>query len=126
LQEQWRAEREEHDNPNGVPGVGSVAHCVHGKMKMTHEVVDWKPYRYYTYRSLIPILGRFLCTDEISPTDGARWNVAHRIRAIGGIRQRGALRLFGSKQKTETNKAMGKLERLLEEAAERSEPEPSR
>jgi uncharacterized protein YndB with AHSA1/START domain len=46
------------DQVAGTPGrrgVGTVNHCVHGKDAIIEEVVDWRPYEYVTYRSLLPV-----------------------------------------------------------------------
>jgi hypothetical protein len=112
-QELWRADRERHDNPGGVPGVGSVAHCVHGKAAITHQILDWRPFRYYTYRTDIPVMGTFVCTDEITPLPDGRWRYAHRVRRDGALRQRATYALFGRKQRAATREAAAKLERLL-------------
>ena len=39
----------------GRRGVGTVNHCIHGKDAIIEEVLDWRPYEYVTYRSLLPI-----------------------------------------------------------------------
>jgi uncharacterized protein YndB with AHSA1/START domain len=45
------------DGTPGRRGVGTVNHCVHGKDAIIEEVLDWRPYDYVTYRSLLPIPG---------------------------------------------------------------------
>jgi uncharacterized protein YndB with AHSA1/START domain len=41
----------------GRRGVGTTNHCIHGKDAIVEEVLDWRPYEYVTYRSLMPIPG---------------------------------------------------------------------
>ncbi len=39
----------------GRRGVGTVNHCIHGKDAIIEEVLDWQPYDYVTYSSLLPV-----------------------------------------------------------------------
>ena len=39
----------------GRRGAGTVNHCIHGKDAIVEEVLDWRPYDYVTYRSLLPV-----------------------------------------------------------------------
>ena len=39
----------------GRRGVGTVNHCIHGQAAMVEEVLDWQPFDYVTYRTLMPI-----------------------------------------------------------------------
>jgi hypothetical protein len=38
-------------------GVGTVNHCVHGKDATVEEILDWRPFDYYTVRSTLPLPG---------------------------------------------------------------------
>jgi Protein of unknown function (DUF2652)/Polyketide cyclase / dehydrase and lipid transport len=54
-------------------GVGSTNHCMHGKSAIIEEVLDWRPYDYFTYRYTISTpMGpfRFVATTEFEPTPG--------------------------------------------------------
>ena len=55
----------EQSDPAGVPGVGSVAHCFHGKHAMVDEFLDWKPGRYLTRRMRGTPMGECIVTWEI-------------------------------------------------------------
>jgi uncharacterized protein YndB with AHSA1/START domain len=55
---QWQAGVTGVEQVAGTPGrrgVGTVNHCIHGKDAIVEEVLDWRPYDYVTYRSLVPI-----------------------------------------------------------------------
>lgn len=55
---QWQAGVTGVEQVSGQPGrrgVGTVNHCIHGKDAIVEEVLDWRPYEYVTYRSLVPI-----------------------------------------------------------------------
>ena len=120
----WRADQEVHDNPNGVIGVGSVAHCVHGKTRLVHEVVDWRPFHYYSYRSRVPVLGLFLCTDEISPVGEERWRVSHRVKGLGGVRQRLLGAIASRRMRAQVQHSTDRLEQLLAAAATEASGHP--
>lgn len=64
----------EQSDPAGVPGVGSVAHCFHGKHAVVDEFLDWKPGRYLTRRMQGTPMGECVITWEIQaePTDPPR------------------------------------------------------
>ncbi|MGH2349811.1 MAG: DUF2652 domain-containing protein [bacterium] len=73
--------------PAGVRGIGTKNHCVHGDFSVEEEILDWKPFRYYTDRSVLP-MGVVLFTAELSASgDGMRTNVTLRARAEGGPEQ---------------------------------------
>lgn len=74
----------EQSNPRGVPSVGTTNHCVHGDYAIEEEILDWKPFRYYTERARIP-MGSALFTAELTPVeDGDRTRVVFRILPDGG------------------------------------------
>ena len=60
-------------------GVGATNHCLHGAEAGVEELLDWRPYDYFTFRNTIPTpMGviRLLETTEFEPTpDGTiiRW-----------------------------------------------------
>ncbi len=52
-------------------GVGATNHCAHGKNASIEELLDWRPYDYFTFRNTVPTpMGhiRFLATTEFEPT----------------------------------------------------------
>ena len=63
----------------GRRGVGATTHCLHGAEASVEELLDWRPFDYFTLRNSIPTpLGmlRLLETTEFEPTpDGTiiRW-----------------------------------------------------
>jgi len=54
------------DHVGGMRGVGTVNHCVHGGMAIDNEILDWKPFHYWTQRSTSP-MGALLFTVELTP-----------------------------------------------------------
>jgi hypothetical protein len=67
------------ESPAGVRGVGTVNHCMHGEDAVVEEVLDWKPFRYFSERTQTPV-GPALCTVELMPSeDGASTCVSYRL-----------------------------------------------
>ncbi len=66
------------EHPAGIRGVGTVNHCVHGGMAVDQEIVDWKPFHYYSQRSASP-MGALLMTAELDPSD-AGTRLIYRMR----------------------------------------------
>src|SRR4051812_413994 len=59
------------DAPGNRRGVGATNHCMHGKDVILEEILDWRPFDYFTLRSTMgtpagPI--RFLTTFDLEPT----------------------------------------------------------
>jgi uncharacterized protein YndB with AHSA1/START domain len=67
----------------GRRGVGTVVHCVHGGMAVDNEIVDWKPFDYYTQRSATP-MGPMMMTVMFTPSeDGSSTHVAYQMKFLG-------------------------------------------
>jgi class 3 adenylate cyclase len=117
----WLLDREDTTHPRGVPGVGSVAHCGATGVKFTNEILDWKPYRYVSYRSTSAGC-QFLCTDEIEPLGDGRWRCTHRIRAEKrGLRVRLLEALFGGRVRANTEAANRRLEGVVSDSKREAE-----
>ena len=55
----------------GRRGVGATNHCMHGKDAVIEEILDWRPYDYWSDRSTLNSPGgpvKFLGTVELEPT----------------------------------------------------------
>ncbi|MDR7519685.1 MAG: DUF2652 domain-containing protein [Armatimonadota bacterium] len=64
--------------PGGRRGAGTENHCVHGKDAITEEILDWRPFVYFTDRSFFQGFGGVTSTFEFEPAgDGTRlqWRV---------------------------------------------------
>lgn len=113
---QWQVgvTRIDQQNPAGVRGVGTINHCVHGKSAIFEEIVDWKPFRYFTIKGRGPGVGPFLMTQEVAPVETGT-EVTVRMKAIGGFAQRMAWALFGKKMQESFGQARDNLIRLVTE-----------
>jgi hypothetical protein len=79
-------------------GVGATNHCMHGKSAPTiEEVLDWRPYDYFTNRYTVPTpMGplRFAATTEFEPVPGG--TILHqRFAAPKTHKERAIMEQFG-------------------------------
>ena len=114
-QRRWQisADRIAMRHPKGVWGVGTTSHCVHGKVSMVHEVVDSKPFKYFTLRTTLPF-GRTESTWEFTP--GPETNMTHlqiRMRPEQRLRTRLATRLVARRLGRMMGGDLANLARLL-------------
>jgi hypothetical protein len=84
----WRegATAVESSSPDGARDVGTMTHCVHGSRTFDQEIVDWRPFDYYTYEEHGPY-GPFLWTFELDGEESGT-RVTARAALTGGRRQR--------------------------------------
>lgn len=58
--------RLEPDSGDGRIGVGSTLHCVHGQFAHPEEILDWRPFHYFTWATTLPELGEMTTTVELT------------------------------------------------------------
>jgi uncharacterized protein YndB with AHSA1/START domain len=119
----WRgADRVDQENPRGARSVGSVTHCVHGKTTIEQEIVDWKPYSYYSYRERNPI-GKCLWTVELTPVgDGERTLVSWLVELAGGTGQRLMMVVMGRRMRRILDAELAGLVAFLKPESQRGGP----
>ena len=61
--------RIDQSNAAGRRGVGTTNHCVHGDGVTLEEILDWRPFDYFTMRTTIPEVASGLMTYELEPLD---------------------------------------------------------
>ena len=71
--------RVEETHAQGVRGVGTVNHCVHGGFTVEEEYLDWKPFQYYSDHSTTP-MGSARFTTELTPLGPDRTRVTIRMQ----------------------------------------------
>jgi hypothetical protein len=102
-------------------GVGATNHCMHGKDAIIEEVLDWRPYDYFTDRSTMgtpagPV--KFLSTVELEPT--ARGTVVHmRFAPPKSAKERAILEQMGPLFDQVFAASTRQLKALLEEEVAR-------
>jgi uncharacterized protein YndB with AHSA1/START domain len=68
----WRAsDAVRETSESGRRGVGTVIHCVHGKDIVIEEILDWRPFDYLTFTTLLPVpdAPKILMTYVFTETD---------------------------------------------------------
>jgi len=63
------ATRIDQANPNGRRGPGTTTHCVHGDTAIHEEILDWRPFDYFTERFAPPGFAPAEATAYLSPTE---------------------------------------------------------
>ena len=79
---------------DGRRGVGTRNHCVHGDGATLEEILDWRPFEYFTLESVIPGALRFVTMTAFEPIEGGT-RVTIRIQRPRGARDRAALEAIG-------------------------------
>jgi uncharacterized protein YndB with AHSA1/START domain len=97
-------------------GVGSAIHCVHGRQAFDQEVLDWRPFEYFSYRETGPF-GPFMWTLALDAREEGT-GVEIRMRRLGGAGQT-IVAALGRRSITR------KLQRSLERLAALVEDEPA-
>jgi hypothetical protein len=75
---------------NGRRGVGTRNHCMHGEGASFEEVLDWRPFDYFTLQNIAPGLGSWTSTEEFRAAEGGT-AVTIRLRLPRSARDRAAL-----------------------------------
>ena len=99
-------------NPRGAPGVGTVNHCVHGDSTVYEEILDWKPYRYYTDRTTIMEGISLLFMVEFEPLEQTRTQMTVRMKPESED-ARQAMDMMGEGFRTGFEQGMTKLSGIL-------------
>ena len=129
LRTQWQEgvlRVDEQNAAGGIRGVGTINHCVHGSGAMLEEILDWRPFDYYTLRSNLGIPGipPILFSFELEPITSQ----TTRLRFLAA-RPPGAARLAWPLLARELRKSIQanarRLAELLRREAEGPAPIPA-
>lgn len=114
-QRQWQTSADSIDmrHPKGVWGVGTTSHCVHGSAAIDHEVIDSKPFTYFTLRSTLRFW-RAEFTWELTPIPETEMtHLQIRVRPEPRARTRLTTRLVAPRLKRMMTGDLANLARLL-------------
>ncbi len=78
----WRALDEVRETTQGARrGAGTLNHCMHGDSAIIEEVMDWRPFDYVTFTTLLPMPGapKVLMTYAFSETEAGGTHVEIRL-----------------------------------------------
>ena len=119
-------ERIDEANGDGRRGTGTRNHCVHGKNAVLEEILDWRPFDYFTIdrKSPMPILKPVRVTYELEDTpDGTR--VTEYSVPAPGFGQRLAFSIMTRKLADHMRHAYESLGSALAAATEAAPPDGS-
>ena len=100
---------------NGRRGVGTENHCMHGKNAIVEEVLDWRPFDYFTVSTLLPISGtpKIVMTRAVEDAPNGATHLEMRV-AKPKPKDKGFVDQAGAKFKQDITRAIGKLREMLE------------
>jgi hypothetical protein len=108
-------------------GVGATNHCMHGKEAVVEELLDWRPYDYFTYRNTIPTPAgpiHLLATTEFEPlSDGTR--IETRFAAPKAAKERAVAEQMAAQFDELLRTSGANLARALEAEVERRASDPA-
>ena len=81
----WQVDAIEQANVGGRRTTGASSVCVDGRTKIYEEILDWRPFDYYTERLSLPGGMRAVLTTSLEPGAGMT-QVVTRVRRDGGTR----------------------------------------
>jgi Protein of unknown function (DUF2652) len=79
----WQVDAIEQADSGGRRATGTSSVCVDGRTKIYEQIVDWRPFDYFTERVSLPGRARALLTTSLE-ADGERTRVVTRARRDGG------------------------------------------
>ena len=113
--------RVEQENPEGIPGIGTRNHCVHGRSASDEEILDWKPFSYFTWSSRTSA-GMFTMMCELEPlAEPDTTRVTWRISA-NGTKERIALKLVWRQLRKDLEQGMRTISRYAARELEVAAP----
>ena len=100
---------------NGRRGVGTENHCMHGKNAIVEEVLDWRPFDYFTVSTLLPISGtpKIVMTRAVEDAPNGATHLEMRV-AKPKPKDKGFVDQAGAKFKQDITRAIGRLRVILE------------
>ena len=114
-QKWWPADGIIENSSNKRRGVGTENHCMHGKDAIVEEVLDWRPFDYFTVSTLLPIPGapKIILTHAFQDWINGVTHIEMRV-AKPKPEDEAFVDQAGSKFKENITKAIGDLRLMLE------------
>lgn len=113
--------------PDGRRGAGTRNHCVHGKSVVLEEVLDWRPFDYYTVETKLPMpfLRPIRITYELEDAGGGGTRVTEYVRPSPGFAQRLAFAIMTRVMAGAMKHAQDALRSVLSAASDDAEASSS-
>lgn len=125
-------QRVDEQNPLGRRGAGTTNHCVHGRQAIVEEILDWRPFDYFTMDVAVPMPGirKMRVTAQLEAVPGGT-RVTERIGEPPGRLERLAIRaiwpMYTRQIRVGASALVKELERRGEAGpAEQAPPAPAR
>ncbi len=114
-QKWWPTDALVEQSGNQRRGVGTQVHCMHGKDAIIEELLDWRPFDYFTLSALLPIPGapKVVMTRVVEVRPDGTTHLEMRI-AKPKAKDKAFLDQVAPKFKDDVTKAIGTLKQLVE------------
>ncbi len=114
-QKWWPSDAIIESSGNGRRGVGTKNHCMHGKDAIIEEVLDWRPFDYFTVSIALPIPGapKIVMTRALKDLPNGVTRLEMRV-AKPKPKDAAFVDQIGAKFNEDLTKAIGKLRLMLE------------
>jgi len=126
LRTSWQPgiQRIDQSTPDGRRGIGTQNHCVHGSNASLEEILDWRPFDYYTILNAVPmpLLKPMRMTFELEDVDGGT-RVTEYIAHGAGFGQRFLVGILGRMVAAPRARGQEALRSALAAAASASAPD---
>jgi uncharacterized protein YndB with AHSA1/START domain len=80
-------ERVDEAPADGRRGIGTTNHCVHGEGVSLEEILDWRPYDYFTLKNTMAGMGSWVTTEELEAV-GSGTHVTIRVQRPRAAKER--------------------------------------
>jgi uncharacterized protein YndB with AHSA1/START domain len=114
-QKWWPTDALVEHSGNQRRGVGTKVHCMHGKDAIIEELLDWRPFDYFTLSALLPIPGapKVVMTRTVQERPNGTTHLEMRI-AKPKAKDQAFLDQVAPKFKEDVTKGIATLKQLLE------------
>src|SRR3981189_440852 len=114
-QKWWPADAIVENSSNKRRGIGTENHCMHGKDAIVEEVLDWRPFDYFTLSTLLPIPGapKIMMTHAMQDRLNGVTHIEMRV-AKPKPKDEALVGQAAAKFKENITKAIGNLRLILE------------
>jgi uncharacterized protein YndB with AHSA1/START domain len=114
-QKWWPADAIIENSSNRRRGIGTENHCMHGKDAIVEEVLDWRPFDYFTVSTLLPIPGapKIMMTHAMQDRSNGVTRIQMRV-AKPKPKDKAFVDQAAAKFKENITKGFGKLRLMLE------------
>jgi len=118
----------------GRRGVGTTNHCIHGKAAAhLEEIVDWRPFDYYSYTITHPESGESLVTEVLEAAgDHTRFHWIMRVQSpatramMEDPQHRPMFEQFAAEMRQSFDRSVARLREILQEVKAGCRPVPRR